>query len=73
MPYVNITLNLGAAVPAYKVVWNYPNILKNVIIHLGDFHIVKEAFAFLGMLKLSLFLECWDPDSRISLFSLEYL
>ena len=37
MPYVNITLDLGAAMPAYKVVWNYPNIFSNVIIHLGDF------------------------------------
>ena len=23
MPYVKITLDLGAAMPAYKVVWNY--------------------------------------------------
>ena len=25
MSYVNITLDLGAAMPAYKVIWNYPN------------------------------------------------
>ena len=50
MPYVNITLDLGAAMPAYKVVWNYPNIFSNVIIHLGDFHFMKEAFAVLEML-----------------------
>ena len=50
MPYVNITLDLGAAMSAYKVVWNYPNIFSNVIIHLGDFHFMKEAFAVLGML-----------------------
>ena len=50
MPYVNITLDLGAAMPAYKVVWNYPNLFSNVIIHLGDFHFMKEAFAVLGML-----------------------
>ena len=50
MPYVNITLDLGAAMSTYKVVWNYPNIFCNVIIHLGEFHIMKEAFAVLRML-----------------------
>ena len=50
MPYVKITLDLGAAMPAYKVVWNYPNIFSNVIIHLGDIHFMKEAFTVLGML-----------------------
>ena len=49
MPYVNITLDLGAAMPAYTVVWNYPNIFSHFILHLGDFHFIK---------KLSLFLEC---------------
>ena len=24
MPYVNVTLDVGAAVNAYKVIWNYP-------------------------------------------------
>ena len=66
MPYVKITLDLGAAMPAYKVVWNYPNIFSNVIIHLGDFHFMKGAFTVLGILIERL-------DSRISLFSLEYL
>ena len=50
MRYVKITLDLGAAMPAYKVVWNYPNIFSNVIIHLGDIHFMKEAFTVLGML-----------------------
>ena len=50
MPYANITLDLRAAMSAYKAVWNYPNIFSNAIIHLGDFHIMKEAFAVLGML-----------------------
>ena len=50
MPYVSITLDLGAAMPAYKVVWNNPNIFSNVIIHTGDFHFMKEVFAALGML-----------------------
>ena len=47
MPYVNITLDLGAAMPVYKMVWNYPNIFSSVIIHLGDLHFMKEAFAVL--------------------------
>ena len=50
MPYVKTTLDLGAAMPAYKVLWNYPNIFNNVIIYLGDIHFMKEAFAVLGML-----------------------
>ena len=50
MPYVKIILDLRATMPAYKVVWNYPNIFSNVIIHLGDIHFMKEAFAVLGML-----------------------
>ena len=45
------TLHLTwAAMPAYKVAWNCPNIFSNVIIHLGGFYIMKEAFAVLGML-----------------------
>ena len=50
MPYVNVTLDCGAAVNAYKLVWNYPAVFDNVIIHLGDFHFMKDIFTVLGKL-----------------------
>ena len=48
--YANITFDIGAAMNAYKVLWNYPDKLKNIVIHLGDFHFIKEVFAILGKL-----------------------
>ena len=50
MPYVNVTLDVGAAMNAFKVVWNYPKKFGNVIIHLGDFHFIKENFGIIGKL-----------------------
>ena len=44
MPYVNITLDVGIAINAYKTVWSYLDKFKNVIIHLGSFHFLKENF-----------------------------
>ena len=44
MPYVNITLDVGAAINAYKLLWNYHVSFRNVVIHLGDFHFMKENF-----------------------------
>ena len=44
MPYVNVTLDVGAAVNAFKVVWNYTDDFENVLLHLGDFHFMKENF-----------------------------
>ena len=44
MPYVNITLDVGTAINAYKLLWNYPQKFGNVIVHLGDFHFLKENF-----------------------------
>ena len=50
MPYVNLTLDVGAAINAYKVIWSYPDLFKNVMIHLGDFHFIKENFGVIGKL-----------------------
>eukprot|EP00794_Sanderia_malayensis_P014431 gene14431-biopygen11526 len=50
MPYVNVTLDVGAAMNAFKVVWNYLKKFGNVIIHLGDFHFIKENFGIIGKL-----------------------
>lgn len=44
MPYVNVTLDVGAAINAFKTVWNHPDVYKNVVIHLGGFHFLKENF-----------------------------
>ena len=48
MKYTNITLDIGAALNAFKVLWNYPDKFENIVIHLGDFHYMKEIFAILG-------------------------
>ena len=37
MPYVNITLDVGVAINAFKILWNRKEGFKNVVIHLGDF------------------------------------
>ena len=50
MPFVNVTLDCGAAVNAFKLVWNYHALFHNVVIHLGDFHFMKEIFSILGLL-----------------------
>ena len=44
MPYVNITLDIGAAINAYKVLWNRRDQFANIVIHPGDFHFMKENF-----------------------------
>ena len=48
MPYVKVTLDVGAAMDAERVLWNYPSKFKNVIIHLGDFHFMGESFGVIG-------------------------
>ena len=50
MPYVNLTLDVGAAINAYKVIWNYPDTFRNIMIHLGDFHFIKENVGVIGKL-----------------------
>ena len=49
MPYVNVSLDVGAAINAYKLIWNHPIKFSNVVIHLGDFHAMKEIFSVLGL------------------------
>ena len=44
MPYVNVTLDVGAAINAFKATWNHPERFRNIFIHLGDFHFMKENF-----------------------------
>ena len=42
MPYVNITLDIGAAINAFKMKWNYPDVYKDIVIHLGSFHFMRK-------------------------------
>ena len=44
MKYVNVTLDCGAAINAFKTIWQYPLKFDNVAIHLGDRHFMKETF-----------------------------
>ena len=44
MPYMNVSLDVGAAMSAYLLTWNEPEVFKNVIIHLGSFHFLKGNF-----------------------------
>ena len=48
MPFTSITLDVGAAMSAYNVLWNYSYIYHDVILQLGDFHFVKENFSVIG-------------------------
>ena len=44
MPYMNIMLNVAAAISVYTYLWNNYDIFHIVVIHLGDFHLMKENF-----------------------------
>ena len=48
MPYANVTLDVGAAINAHKILWNYEDKFKNIVIHLGDFNFMKECFGAVG-------------------------
>ena len=50
MIYVNITLNIGAAMNCYKVIWNYQYQFSDIVIHPGDFHFIKEHVLIIGTL-----------------------
>ena len=38
------SMNVGAAINAFKVLWTYPEIFSNPAIYLEDFHFMKENF-----------------------------
>ena len=44
MPYTNLTFDVGAAINAYKFLWNTSDLYDDDIIHLGSFHFIKENF-----------------------------
>ena len=48
MKYTHITMDCGAAMKAYHVLWNNPDTFSDVILHLGDFHAMMEIFNIIG-------------------------
>ena len=48
VPYVNLTLDAGAYVNTYRVLCYYPDKFSKILLHLGDFHVMKEVFTMLG-------------------------
>ena len=44
MDYVNITLDIGVAINAYKFLWGNLGQFSDVMIHISDFHYLKENF-----------------------------
>ena len=64
MKYVNVTLDWGAAINAYKTIWQYQRKFENLIIHLGYFHFMKENFQALYVVFL---LEKYYPRPKYRL------
>ena len=48
MKYTHITLDVGAAIKDFQVVWNNPQAWSDIIIHLGDFHAMMAFFGIIG-------------------------
>ena len=44
MPYVNIILDVGAGINAYKYLWNHYDIFNRVVIYLAGCPFMKENF-----------------------------
>ena len=44
MPYVNIFLDIGATINAYKFIWNNPTAYSNIALHLGSSHFMNKKF-----------------------------
>ena len=53
MPYVCLTLDVGAAMDTWKSIWNFPDTYSNVLINLEDFHFIKENISLIGKLMYS--------------------
>ena len=37
-------MDMGAAINANKMIWNFPEKFGNIVIHPGDIHLMKENF-----------------------------
>ena len=45
MQYTHITMDVGAAMKAFQVIWNNPIIWSDILIHPGDFHCMLMFFS----------------------------
>ena len=54
MSYVNVTLDVVASINAYELLSKNSQQFSNVIINLGNFHMIKENFEIMGLLLQSL-------------------
>lgn len=43
-----ITFDLGMYSKAKEIQWRFPNLLSNVVVHVGGFHIVLNFLSLLG-------------------------
>ena len=48
MKYTHITLDCGAAIKAYHILFNNPERFKHIVLHLGDFHAMQAFFGAIG-------------------------
>ena len=48
MKYTHITMDCGAAIKAYHVLWNNPERFGKIILHLGGFHFMQAFFGVIG-------------------------
>ena len=49
MTYIHITLDVGAAIKAFHVIWNNPVAWSDIVIQLGDFHAMMAYFGVIGL------------------------
>lgn len=71
MPYVNVTLDVGAAINAFKVIWKYSQQFSNVEIHLGGFNVLTEVMSeALERILLKRFLHEVGPNISDNLIDL---
>ena len=83
MKYVN--MDIGAAMNTYKLLWGNLEQCSNVVIHIGDFHYLKENFKLMlllnddllssaeysPLLRNQFFLKNVTPFSRLLIFNLK--
>ena len=67
--YANITLYVGAAINAYKDLWNHPERFKKILIHPGDFHYMKDVFCILGRSLVDSLLPWYHVEPALDPFS----
>ena len=37
-------MDMGATINGYKMIWNFQKKFRNIVIHPGDFYLMKENF-----------------------------